>query len=105
MSSHSAAIRSPKAGDSSNRSTTLSKALSDLSARKASICSSVGGNPVRSNVTRRINRSRAASRVGTTPPASSRDNTNRSIGLRHQPPFLTAGTWTAATGWKDQCAL
>ena len=76
------AIRSPNRGEAEQPVDEPLVGIRPLSARKASISASVGGRPVRSNVTRRINRSLLASGEGESPSASSRARTNRSIAFR-----------------------
>ena len=83
---------SPYRGESSRRSTTVSYADADRSARKASTSSGVGGKPVRSRVTRRISAVLLASGSGSSPSSSSRSRMNRSISLTGQAASLTAGS-------------
>ena len=71
---------SPYAGSANNRSTSASYASGRLSATNARTASRVGGSPVRSNVTRRINVRLSAAFAGCKPAASTRASTNRSIG-------------------------
>src|SRR5207247_715769 len=69
-------------GDASSRSTSCSKASGRLSARNASISSSVGGSPTRSRRARRSRVSRAASGANASRFASSLASRKASIGVR-----------------------
>ena len=82
---------SPYAGSANSRSTSASYACGRSSATNARTASRVGGRPVRSNVTRRINVRLSAAFAGGIPAASMRANTNRSIGSFPQAASFTFG--------------
>ena len=75
------ASRSPYAGDSINDATRFEYALSVLSARYASTCAGVGGNPVRSKLKRRMSVTLSACVAGESLFCFRRDNIKASIGL------------------------
>ena len=71
---------------------TRSNASGALSATNASISSSKGGSPVRSNDARRMSAMRSASTAGINPFASIGASTKASISLRHHARSSTAGS-------------
>ena len=79
-------------GDARQPISTLGEALSEVSFRKASTCCGVGGRPIRSRYARRSNRRLSTRGLGAMPAASSFARMKRSMGVRTQPSFLTAGS-------------
>ena len=83
----------------------LGEGLRRLVLEECTISVGVGGRPVRSNVTRRINVRLSAGPAGFNPSASSLARIKRSIGERHQSlarTFGNAGSWMTCS---DQCLL
>ena len=71
-----------------------------VSVTNARTSSGVGGRPVRSNAARRISTSREASAACSTPAASMRASTKRSMGDRTHAVSRTAGGAGAASGFQ-----
>ena len=98
-------MRSPKRGEASRRSTTVSFAAGDLSVRNASISAWVGGRPVRSKVTRRNQRSGEACGLGLIFSFSRRARMNESMGFSGHVLSAVSGTAISFGGvTKAQCA-
>ena len=74
-----------------------------MSARNASTSSGVGGKPVKSSVTRRINAALVASRAGKIPSLSILASTNASIALRTRAASRTRGTAGRTGATNAQC--
>ena len=87
------------------RVTKFSYARAEASARKVSISSSVGGRPVRSNVTRRISVSLSAESDSVRPCSRIRRRINRSRLFLDQRSRLTVGTSGSLGVINDQCLL
>ncbi len=94
---------SPYRGEASSRSTAFSYARGEVSFKNASSSAIVGGNPVRSNVTRRSNVALSAAGEGFNLSLSNRANTNASIGLRPHSPSFTFGNAERFGGTNAQC--